>query len=65
MATSSIIENIRVNNPIVLEAYVNAMEERAKNVLPRTEAEKSSVVTDRERTKRFMAKVLARNGIGA
>lgn len=62
MATSSIIENIRVNNPKVLEEYVNAMEERAKNVHPRTDAEKSSVVTDRERTRRFMAKVLARKG---
>lgn len=60
MATSSIIENIRVNNPKVLEEYVDAMEERAKNHHPRTENEKSGVVTDQERTRRFMAKVLAK-----
>ncbi len=63
MATSSIIENIRVNNPMVLEEYVDAMEERAKNVHPRTENERSGVVTDRERMKKFMAKVLAKKGI--
>jgi hypothetical protein len=63
MATSSIIENIRVNNPKVLEEYVDAMEERAKNRHQRTEDEKSGVVTDRERTKVFMAKVLANKGI--
>jgi hypothetical protein len=65
MATSSIIENIRVNNPKVLEEYVDAMEERAKNRHQRTEDEKSGVVTDRERTKVFMAKVLAKKGIKA
>ena len=63
MATSSIIENIRVNNPKVLEEYVDAMEKRAKNRHQRTEDEKSGVVTDRERTKVFMAKVLAKKGI--
>ena len=65
MAVSSIIENIRVNNPKVLEAYADAMEEHAKNRHQRTEDEKSGVVTDRERTKRFMAKVLAKKGIKA
>ena len=65
MATSSIIENIRVNNPKVLEEYVDAMEERAKTPHQRTEDEKSGVVTDRERTKAFMAKVLAKKGIKA
>ena len=63
MATSSIIENIRVNNPKVLEEYVDAMEERAKSRHQRTEDEKSGVVTDRERTNTFMAKVLAKKGI--
>lgn len=33
MATSIIIENIRVNNPRVLEEYVAAMEEAAKKPL--------------------------------
>ena len=65
MATSSIIENIRVNNPKVLEEYVDAMEARGKSHRPRTENEKSGVVTDSERTKKFMAKVLAKKGIEA
>ena len=63
MATSSIIENIRVNNPKVLEEYVDAMENRSKNAYPRAEDEKSGVVTDGERTKAFMAKVLTMKGI--
>lgn len=63
MATSSIIENIRVNNPKVLEEYVDAMDEHANNRNRRTDDEKSGVVTDPERTKKFMAKVLAKKGI--
>ena len=65
VATSSIIENIRVNNPKVLEEYVNAMEDHVRNYHPRTEDEMSGVVTDSERTRRFMAKVLARRGTQA
>ena len=65
MATSSIIENIRVNNPKVLEEYVDAMEDHATNHHPRTDDEKSGVVTDLERIKKFMAKVLAKKGIMA
>ncbi len=60
MATSSIIENIRVNNPKVLEEYVEAMENSTKNYKPRTEDQKSGVVTDPERIKAFMEKALAR-----
>ena len=63
MATSSIIENICVNNPKVLEEYVDAMREHAKNRHLRTQDEKSGVVTDRERSKVFIAKVLAKKGI--
>jgi len=65
VATSSIIENIRVNNPKVLEEYVDAMEDHATNHHPRTDDEKSGVVTDPERIKKFMAKVLAKKGIMA
>lgn len=65
MATSSIIENIRVNNPKVLEEYVDAMEDHATNHHPRTDDEKSGVVTDPERIKKFMAKVLAKKGLMA
>ena len=49
----------------VLEEYVDAMEARGKSHRPRTENEKSGVVTDSERTKKFMAKVLAKKGIKA
>ena len=63
MATSSIIENIRVNNPKVLEEYVTTMEKHAENNHTRTENERSGVVTDRERTRKFMAQVLAKKGI--
>ncbi len=63
MATSSIIENIRVNNPKVLEEYVEAMENSAKNYKPRTEDQKSGVVTDPERIKAIMAKAMAQKGM--
>lgn len=58
MATSSIIENIRVNNPRAMEEYVAAMETSAKNIRHRTESEKSGLVTDREETKAFIRKAL-------
>lgn len=62
MATSSIIEDIRVNNPKVIEAYVEAMETSAQNYHPRTPDEQSSVVSDPERIKRFVQKCLAKRG---
>jgi len=64
MATSSIIENIRVNNPQVLEEYVAAMEASAKAPLkPRTEDQRTGVVTDSERIRAFAAKALAKKGM--
>ena len=63
MATSSIIENIRVNNPKVLEEYVEAMENSAKNYKPRTEDQKSGVVTDPERTKALVEKIMSSKGM--
>lgn len=60
MATSSITENIRVNNPKVIEEFLDAMEELEKNPHPKTEADKSHVVTDPERIKSFMEKALRR-----
>ena len=62
MATSSIIENIRVNNPKVLEEYVESMEKHANAVHFRMDEERSGVVVDKERTRSFMAKVLAKKG---
>lgn len=63
MATSSIIENIRVNNPRVLEEWIIAMEESANNYKPRSDDERSGVITDKEETKAFMTKALAKKGI--
>ena len=64
MATSSIIENIRVNNPRVLEEWVNAMEAEAQEPIKiRTEEERSSVLTDEAEIRAFMQKALARHGI--
>ena len=63
MATSSIIENIRVNNPRALEEYAAAMEESAKNFHKRSDEERTGLVTDEAETKEFMRKALARKGI--
>ena len=63
MATSSIIENIRVNNPRVLEEWIVTIEESAKNYKARSDAERSRVVTDKEETKAFIKKALAKKGI--
>ena len=57
MATSSIIENIRVNNPQVLEDYVSFMEAAGRQpVRPRTETERSCAVTSSEQIKSFVEK---------
>ncbi|MBQ6480190.1 MAG: hypothetical protein IJI45_03640 [Anaerolineaceae bacterium] len=64
MATSSIIDNIRVNNPQVLVDYVDFLEAQAKEpVEKRNDKERSVVVTDKEETAALMKKILARHGI--
>lgn len=64
MATSSIIENITVNNPRALEEYIDALETLAREpVKPRTDAERSGVCEDEEETLAFMRKALAKHGI--
>ena len=60
MATSSIIENIRVNNPRLLEEYVAAMEEAAKKPLSKGEFRRSNVVSDPECINAFVRKALAK-----
>ena len=60
MATSSIIENIRVNNPRVLEEYVAAMEEAAKKPLSKDDFRRSHVVSDPESINAFFKKALAK-----
>lgn len=64
MATSSIIDNIRVNNPQVLVDYADFLEAQAQEPLKkRSEKERSVVITDKEETAALMKKVLARHGI--
>ena len=64
MATSSIIENIRVNNPKALEEYVAAMEASGKeSIKPRTEEQCSGAVTDSKRIRAFAQKALAKKGM--
>ena len=59
MATSSILENIRVNNPKVIEEYVAAMEASAKKpIRKRTEDQRSGAITDSVRIRKFATKAL-------
>ena len=59
MATSSMLEHIRVNNPKAVEEFVGAMEASAKEPLkPRTENQRSGVVSDPERLRSFMKRAL-------
>lgn len=64
MATSTIIERIRVNNPMALVEYVRAMENHGKEELrPRTDDEKSSLCQDKAKMREFMKKALAKKGV--
>ena len=63
MATSSLLEHIRVNNPKAVEEFVAAMEASAKEPLkPRTEDQRSGVVNDPERLRSFMNRALQNRG---
>lgn len=63
MATSSILENIRVNNPKAVEEFVAAMEASAKKPpQPRTDDQRSGVCSDPDRMRSFMAKALQNRG---
>ena len=60
MATSSIIENIRVNNPQVLVEYLEAIKRWREE--PEDPTPRSHVVHDPERMDAFMRKFLAKHG---
>jgi len=60
MATSSITENIRINNPKAIEIFLQAMEASEKGYPTETEIPESNVVTDPEIMKDFMEKALKR-----
>ena len=61
MATSSIIENIRVNNPQVLVEYLEAIKRWGEE--PVSSVRRSHVVDDPERIRAFMEKALAKHGM--
>ena len=61
MATSSIIENIRVNNPHLLEEYVEAMEKGVKDPPLRNREDRHSfAITDPARIKAIAEKAFQR-----
>ena len=61
MPTSSITEDIVVHNPRFLVEYMKHLEESAKYIHPRTEAEKSGVCDDPVRIKKLMDMVRERH----
>ena len=64
MATSSIIENIRVNNPKALEEYIEFMEMSANEpVIPRTDEQRSGVISDPSVIRKFAAGALDKKGV--
>ena len=59
MATSRLLENIRVKNPKAVEDFVTAMEaSAAEPLVSRTDDRRSGVVTDEDRLRCFMRKAL-------
>ena len=63
MATSSIIENIRVNTPQVLEDYVMFLEGSGQAPEKQRTELRSSVTTDSKQIRSFVEKALARKGV--
>ena len=61
MATSTILENIRVNNPKVIEEFVEFMENSVNEQT--SENERSSVCDDPDKIRDFMDKALKSKGI--
>jgi len=62
MATSSILENIRVNNPKAVEEFVAAMEASAQKPIREIEVKRSTVVTDPARLRNVVMKGLKNRG---
>lgn len=63
MAESSILERIHISNPNAVEDFVAAMEASAKGCLkPRTDDQRSGVVSDPERIRSFVTKALQNRG---
>ena len=62
MATSSIVEKIRVNNPKVIEEYVAAMEASANTPIVRKEQKAAKKVSDPAELKKVMLRGIEKWG---
>lgn len=62
MATSSILENIRVNNPEAVEEFVAAMEASVQKPIREMGEKRSIAVSDPERLRSVVAKGLKNRG---
>ncbi len=56
MATSSILDNIEVHNPMVIEEYVAAMERMANEPPKRRGHKETPMLTDSEQIRAIMKK---------
>lgn len=62
MATSSIIENIRINNPKVIEAYVEAVEAAENAPVARQSEPLAKEVTDPDKIREMMLRNIEKWG---
>ncbi len=62
MATSSILENIRVNNPKVIEEFVAAMEAPENHLPKKNDRVRATVNTDPDKIKGLMLKGIQNRG---
>lgn len=58
MATSSIIDRIRINNPKVMEAYIDALEKAEKEPVIYSPSQTAREVTDPEEMKQIMIRCI-------
>ncbi len=64
MATSSLLEHIRVNDPKAVEEPVASMEASAKAPIPlRTDEDRSGIISDPERMRGFVSKALRNRSV--
>ena len=62
MATSSIVDKIRVNNPTVIEDYVAAMEVSANSPVAQKDKRTAETISDSEELKKIMLRGIEKWG---
>lgn len=62
MATSSILENITVNNPRVIEEFLDAMEKSTDSPQTRRAHSETKFITDPNQIKEIMTKSIRNRG---